>query len=381
MSYLPALPDPLEAYHANGAIPYDFVSQIRDTMRGCVRDIENVSRKTQEIQAQGGWEAFWSKGKNINALAEHMGLLASVQQKSLDMTVLLMSAAAKMKGRYDIILESIEDLSHSQAGKVEVLDYLVKVKTMVSDLKERDELLDSLLTYTNDLRRSLEAVEDLLNSTVDDFTRARGDLTQSQEKAAQRLERLQNSERELEKKLGSLKGQLTAMDSRLQKSVEQVACIHQSLSGEVTQLRKQGAEGEERLRELLQKQAESQAENLRSVLKQLDQAERAASDRAQQQDEQVDELRSLICDETAALRVRQEQFSQELQNGHEEVAQLRDQTATAEGKLTQSLNACSASQTTFEKEIARLRRQTVWLWAAAAGGWVISLAALLHSLR
>src|SRR5262249_25123936 len=208
----------------------------------------------------GGLEAFFSKGKNINSLAEYTGTLASVQQKSLDMIVLLLRAAVKMKGRYDIVLDSIEELSQAQTGKVEVLNYLVKVKTMVSDLKERDDLLDSLLTYTNDLRESLGAVSELLTSTIDDFSAAQDDLTQRQQKSAERLGVLHQAEKELERKLATVKGELTTLDGKFQQATERAV------------------EAEQRFATRLDERAATQARAIQGVNERHDQLQAAASE-------------------------------------------------------------------------------------------------------
>lgn len=381
MSYLPALPERIEPHRGNGVIPQDFANQVRDTIRECTRDIEKVSQKTQEIQAQGGWEAFWSKGKNIHALAEYTGTLASVQQKSLEMIVLLMGAAAKMKGRYDIILDSIDDLSQAQAGKVEVLNYLVKVKTMVSDLKERDELLDSLITYTNDLRESLESVGDLLNSTIGDFSAAKNDLHQRQEKAGERLGVLQKAEKELERKLGVLKDQLTTLDGKFQKSAEQSARSQQALGTAVEQLRRQQSEGEQRLTALLEEQTRKQAKAVGALSERQDQLETAASELGRSQESQVRDLRALICGETATLQARHDQLAADLAESCRESAALREQATALDARLTKTLEGWTASQTAAESQIVMLRRQAVCLWVAAAGGWSLGLAALFNTLR
>jgi len=142
------------------------VDQIRQNLESCASDLELVSGRMAGIQSQGGWERFWHKGRNIMEIAQFVGLSARAQRKSLDLVVLLMGAASIMKHDYNTIIESIEDLSKNYSANVEVLEYLVKLKNTVTELKNRDDIVDSLVDYTNALRDSLDEVARSLQSDI-----------------------------------------------------------------------------------------------------------------------------------------------------------------------------------------------------------------------
>ncbi|MEK0336931.1 MAG: hypothetical protein QQN41_05795 [Nitrosopumilus sp.] len=142
---------------------------IKETIESCTNDLQIISQKMSEIQAQGGWDKFWQKSNNIDSIANHVEMVATIQQKSLDLIILLIGAAGTMKSDYNVIIDSIEDLSKQHSGSVEVLDYLVKIKITVLELRKRDELLNSLFTYTNDLRDFLESVNNQVNELSDSF--------------------------------------------------------------------------------------------------------------------------------------------------------------------------------------------------------------------
>ncbi|MHB8338431.1 MAG: hypothetical protein ACYDEE_13540 [Ignavibacteriaceae bacterium] len=136
-----------------------YVDQIKNTISNCTSDISKVSSISASIKAQSGWEGYWKKGDNIRTLGGNFVLLSSVQQRTLDMLVLLIGAAGRMKTDYNVILESIEELSKSHSGSVDVLEYLVKIKNTVNEIKRRDELLDSLITFSNELRDNIEELD------------------------------------------------------------------------------------------------------------------------------------------------------------------------------------------------------------------------------
>lgn len=129
--------------------------KIKETIEKCTSALLKVSKLSNKIIAQGGWDAFWSKAENIRKLANNFVELSGVQQTVLDLLVLLMGAAGGMKKDYDMIIKTIEELSQVHSGNVEVLKYILKIKKSVNELKRRDELLDALVTFTNDLRDTL----------------------------------------------------------------------------------------------------------------------------------------------------------------------------------------------------------------------------------
>ena len=148
-------------------------SEIQKTIQASVSELTKVNVSSQQIQAQGGFRTFLKAGRNIQDLAGHLQTVTTVQEKSLDLLVMLLGVSSNLKENYDEILGSIEEASQQHGNDAEVIDYLVKIKRTVRELKERDDLLDSLITYTNDLRQSMEEVGGLVLEANQDATEAK----------------------------------------------------------------------------------------------------------------------------------------------------------------------------------------------------------------
>jgi ABC-type transporter Mla subunit MlaD len=106
--------------------------------------------------------------------------LSGVQQTVLDLLVLLMGAAGGMKKDYNMIIETIEELSQVHSGNVEVLEYIIKIKNSVNELKRRDELLDALITFTNDLRDSLNELNNEINVNINSINSSLAEINKRQ---------------------------------------------------------------------------------------------------------------------------------------------------------------------------------------------------------
>jgi hypothetical protein len=96
--------------------------------------------------------------QNIKDIAQHVAKLTKIQKTSLDLIVLIMGAAGTMKADYNIIINSIEELSKQHGGSVEVLDYLVKIKRMVIDLQKRDVIIQDLVKNTQTIQTDVLSV-------------------------------------------------------------------------------------------------------------------------------------------------------------------------------------------------------------------------------
>lgn len=65
---------------------------------------------------------------------------------------------------------------NADSGNLEVLEYLEKIRQIVYEIKERGELLDSLVTHTNDLRGSIKNVSDDLRNEIGNINEKIEDL-------------------------------------------------------------------------------------------------------------------------------------------------------------------------------------------------------------
>jgi hypothetical protein len=247
--YLPAkLENLLPEQHQNNSS----VVEIKDTIRNCSSDISQVSKISSHIKAEGGWDSYWHEGKNIKKLADNLVVMSLVQQNTLNIFVLLMGAACKMKSDYNTILESIDDLSKSHAGRVDVLEYLVKIKNTVNEIKRRDELLDSLITYSNDLRRSIEELNNHFNKKIESILKSSEELAQELNATKLSIEKKQKDDKiifnelreELNQKyesaLKAINDSENTLQSRLESNSESqlnnISALKENLNNQVAEL-------------------------------------------------------------------------------------------------------------------------------------------------
>ena len=64
-----------------------------------------------------------------------------------------------MADDYDTILKTIDELGEINGGEVEVLNYLLKIKKMVKEIKNNDERLKSIIYDNEQLKLRLENFE------------------------------------------------------------------------------------------------------------------------------------------------------------------------------------------------------------------------------
>ena len=175
-----------------------------------------------------GTVSFIKKGENIRKLADNLVVMSSVQQRTLNMVVLLMGAASRMKSDYNIIMESIEELSKSHSGSVDVLEYLVKMKNTVSEIKRKEELLNSLITYSNDLRKSIEELNNHFNKKIESILKSSEELAQGLNATKLSIEKKQKDDqkifddlhKELNQKYESVLKLITDSENTLQSKLE-----------------------------------------------------------------------------------------------------------------------------------------------------------------
>jgi len=137
----------------------EFINIVRDNINLCAREIKEVSETMQKIEAQKGSESFWKKSENIRTISKHVNKMSEIQQKTLDLLVMFLGASGKMADDYDTILKTIDELGELNGGETEVLNYLLKVKRMIKEIKNNDERL-KVITFNNEqLKNKVEALE------------------------------------------------------------------------------------------------------------------------------------------------------------------------------------------------------------------------------
>jgi len=136
----------------------EFINIVRENINLCAKEIKEVSETMQKIESQKNSESFWKKGENIRTISKNVNKMSEIQQKTLDLLVMFLGASGKMADDYDTILKTIDELGELNGGEVEVLDYLLKIKKMVKEIKNNDERLKAII-YNNEQ----------LNARLDDF--------------------------------------------------------------------------------------------------------------------------------------------------------------------------------------------------------------------
>ena len=115
-----------------------FISIIKDNVNFCINELKDVNDAMSKISNQKNTELFFRKSENIKLLSQYMSKVASVNQKTLDLLILLLGAGSKISENYDTILSTIDELGTLSNGEAEVLNYLLKVKKMVFEIRDND---------------------------------------------------------------------------------------------------------------------------------------------------------------------------------------------------------------------------------------------------
>lgn len=126
-----------------------FVSIIKDNVNFCVDELKQVNEAMDKITNQKNSEMFFRKSENIKLLSQYMSKMASVNQKTLDLLILLLGASGKISDDYETILTTIDELGELNKGETEVLNYLLKVKKMVYEIRDNDLKLKQVVDDNN----------------------------------------------------------------------------------------------------------------------------------------------------------------------------------------------------------------------------------------
>ena len=123
----------------------EFINIVKENIDFCAKEIKEVSETMNKIESQKNSESFWKKSENIRTISKHVNKVSEVQQKTLDLLVMFLGASGKMADDYDTILKTIDELGELNGGEQEVLNYLLKVKKMIKEIKNNDERLKQII--------------------------------------------------------------------------------------------------------------------------------------------------------------------------------------------------------------------------------------------
>lgn len=144
----------------------EFVNIVRDNIDFCSKEIKEISETMDKIETQKTSESFWKKSENIKTISKHVSKMSEVQQKTLDLLVMFLGASGKMADDYDTILKTIDELGELNGGETEVLNYLLKVKRMIKEIKNNDERLKNIIYDLEQQKNKTIELENNYNKKV-----------------------------------------------------------------------------------------------------------------------------------------------------------------------------------------------------------------------
>lgn len=147
----------------------EFVTIVRNNIDFCAKEIKDISSTMDKIEAQKSSESFWKKSENIKIISKHVNKMSEIQQKTLDLLVMFLGASGKMADDYDTILKTIDELGELNGGEAEVLNYLLKVKKMIKEIKNNDERLKSIVFDLEKQKEKTNTLEKYYNEKVNTY--------------------------------------------------------------------------------------------------------------------------------------------------------------------------------------------------------------------
>lgn len=147
----------------------EFITIVRDNIDFCTNEIKDISQTMDKIETQKNSESFWKKGENIRTISKYVNKMSDIQQKTLDLLIMFLGASGKMAEDYDTILQTIDELGELNGGEIEVLDYLLKVKRMIKEIKNNDERLKNIIFENEHLKNKVSELEKNYKEKTDSF--------------------------------------------------------------------------------------------------------------------------------------------------------------------------------------------------------------------
>jgi hypothetical protein len=116
---------------------------------------------------------FFRKSENIKLLSQYMSKVASVNQKTLDLLILLLGASGRISEEYETILATIDELGSLNGNEAQVLNYLLKVKKMVNEIHDSDTKMTQIIEDTKRAKESVNEALDKINQEVKESEKSR----------------------------------------------------------------------------------------------------------------------------------------------------------------------------------------------------------------
>ncbi len=168
-----------------------FVSLIKDNVNFCIDELKSIDEAMEKISNQKNSEMFFRKSENIKLLSQYMSKMANVNQKTLDLLILLLGASGKISDEYETILTTIDELGALNSGETEVLNYLLKVKKMIFEIKDNDTKMKQVLADNALTKEIVSHADEAFKKEIEESQKSRK-LIESKCNRLQRRIRLNN---------------------------------------------------------------------------------------------------------------------------------------------------------------------------------------------
>lgn len=120
------------------------VQESSDQQHEVVQKLQTVESDVGRIKRQNAFGAFFQAGKNARDLAGSLGNLTDVVKWELNMVLLALNAQIKRKEEFDQIMESLDTVEKELQNDVEQKEYLEKVRSAVTGMRERFIQIDKM---------------------------------------------------------------------------------------------------------------------------------------------------------------------------------------------------------------------------------------------
>ena len=208
--------------------------EVRDGLSICVQKLKSTSEAMTHIESQGRISAFLNKSNNIREIATHVGDLTDVQQQTLKMLVLLMGGIIRVKQDYNEVMDTIELLSNENSGHLVVLDYLLKLKKTVAELKRRDEAVEALSQVAGETEQRVELLDANLREAGQIASQAMTSLQTHIGQVAQNMMQLTADQGRLNENIDLLASEKKTLEDSVAQQVVAVAALSH-VAGETQQ--------------------------------------------------------------------------------------------------------------------------------------------------
>ena len=151
----------------------NFITTVKDNVNFCVDELKEINEAMEKISTQKNSELFFKKSENIKLLSQYMSKMANVNQKTIDLLILLLGASGKISDNYETILATIDELGELNNGEAQVLNYLLKIKKMVYEIRDNEVKLKQVQQDNQITKEIVENANIALKKEIEESQKSR----------------------------------------------------------------------------------------------------------------------------------------------------------------------------------------------------------------